>query len=286
MEQDAIVQPIKPQAREEVYLREQKQAIAGIKVGEICPAGCKVIKIFARGDEYVIYEIESQNPVESIRVYIHTQIEDNETPIENFNKAKDSFDRIKSILLKYGADSSYKQRAASALVVAIRDNVTEADNIFNKIERDAEADFRQRVFGRLYYLAGAVVLGAAICSLSLYAYVNRANNFFIENNLLLHFFYAASYAAIGGFFSVSLKAKDIWAQQAISDWMYALYGAERLIISAIAGVITYTAIKAGIVFSFVDASLSGPYLVLSVCFLSGFSESLIPNYMGRLERDA
>lgn len=286
MESESVVQPIKPLTKEEAYQREQKQALNGIKVGEICPTGCKVIKIFARGDEYVIYEIESTNPVESIRVYIHTKIEDNEQPVENFNKSKDAFDRIKSIIFKYSADSSYKQRAASALVLAIRGNVEDANKIFAKIESDARSDFSQRVLGRLYYLLGAIVLCGVVCSMSVYAYIHRQQVFFTENSMLLQFCYAAAYASIGGFFSVSLKAKDVWAQQAIQNWMYSLYGAERLVISVIAGVITFTIIKAGIIFSFVESGGSGPFILLSLCFLSGFSESLIPNYMGRLEKEA
>lgn len=286
MEHESVVQPIKSLSKEELYQREQKQALAGIRVGEVCPSGCKVIKIFARGDEYVIYEIESTNPVESIRVYIHTKVDENEEPVENFNKAKDAFDRIKSIIFKYSADSSYKQRAASALVLAIRGNVEEAAKIFSKIEVDARADFSQRVLGRLYYLLGAIVLCGIASLFSLYAYIHRQDGFFIENNVLLQFCYAVAYASIGGFFSVSLKAKDVWAQQAIQNWMYSLYGAERLVISVIAGIITFTAIKAGIVFAFVESSQSGPYILLSLCFLSGFSESLIPNYMGRLEKEA
>jgi hypothetical protein len=286
MESESVVQSIKPLTKEEAYQREQKQALTSIRVGEICPSGCKVVKIFARGDEYVIYEIESTNPVESIRVYIHTKVEDNEQPVENFNKAKDAFDRIKSIIFKYSADSSYKQRAASALVLAIRGNVEEATKIFTKIEIDARTDFSQRVLGRLYYLLGAFVLCVVACSLSTYAYIYRQDPFLTDNRILLQFSYATAYASIGGFFSVSLKAKDVWAQQAIQNWMYSLYGAERLVISVIAGIITFTAIKAGIVFAFVESSQAGPFIVLSLCFLSGFSESLIPNYMGRLEKEA
>ncbi len=286
MDHDAVIHPIKPSTKEETYLRDQKQKIEGIRVGEICPAGCKITKIFARGDEYVIYEIESNNPIESIRVYIHTKIEENETPIQNFNKAKDSFDRIKSILFKYSADTSYKQRAASALVVAIRGSTEEANTIFEKIETDAKADFTQRVLGRLYYLIGALILCTVLCATALISYINRDEKFFTENIAILNFCYAASYAAIGGLFSVSLKAKDIWAQQAIDHWMYGVYGAERLIISAIAGIITYTAIKSGIIFSFAETTKTAPYMTLSICFLSGFSESLIPNYMGRLEKEA
>lgn len=286
MEPESVVQAIKPLTKEEAYQREQKQALTGVRVGEICPSGCKVVKIFARGDEYVIYEIESPNPVESIRVYIHTKVEENEQPVENFNKAKDAFDRIKSIIFKYSADSSYKQRAASALVLAIRGNVEEATKIFTKIENDAKSDFSQRVLGRLYYLLGAIILCGVACTLSTYAYIHRQDAFFVKNSILLQFLYAAAYASIGGFFSVSLKAKDVWAQQAIQSWMYSLYGAERLVISVIAGIITFTAIKAGIVFTFIDSSQSGLFILLSLCFLSGFSESLIPNYMGRLEKDA
>lgn len=289
MEPESNVQPIKSKetiTKEEAYLREQKLAIESIKVGKECPSGCIVKKIYARGDEHVIYEIDSINSIESIRVYIHTKIEDDITPLSNFQKVKDRFDKAKSSIFKYSANSSYKQRAASALVTAIMGDVDEANKIFDNIESDAKEDFQQRVYGRIFYLLGAIVLGALICTSALLAHVWRGSEFFTSNYILLHFLYAAAYASAGGFFSVSLKAKDVWAQQAINNWMYAIYGAERLIISAIAGVITYTTIKSGLIFSFIETSDSAAYLMLSICFLSGFSESLIPNYMGKLEKEA
>ncbi|MNZ78253.1 hypothetical protein D3C78_968190 [compost metagenome] len=289
MDHENNVQPIKPRdglSKEEVYIREQKSAISGIKVGDNCPLGSMVTKIFARGDEYVVYEIDSKSPIESIKVYIHTKVEDNEEPLNNFQKAKDRFDKIKSIIFKYGADSSYKQRTASAVVAAIRGDILEAERIFSNIENDAESDFKKRVYGRVFYLLGALILSALTCCFALLAYIHRESAILAQNSGLLIFIYSSAYAAMGGLFSVSLKAKDVWVQQVISDWMYSIYGAERLIISIIAGLLSCTAMKAGLIFSFAEINGSASYFMLSVCFVSGFSESLVPNYMGKLEKEA
>lgn len=269
-----------------VYRAEQKATLASLIIGAKDLNGNTIKKIYARGDEYVIYEIAEAAAIESLKVQIYTKIEDNREPQINFQKVKDNFDRLKSILYKSGADSSYKQRAASAIVTAILGNVEESNRILCNIEKDAMDDYKHGIYGRLFYLLGSVIISTLLMSAALFAYINRESLFFLENKELTFLTYSVAYAALGGVFSVSLKAKEVFTQRAISYWMYTVYGGERLLVSIVSGIATYTLISSGLIFSSLIAANSGVYAILSICFISGFSETLIPSSLSKIEKKA
>jgi len=269
--------------QEESYEAKQKRTLESLVIGATDLNGNKVTKVYARGDEHVIYDIGGVNPVDSLKVVIYTKIEDNVTPINDFQSVKDSFDRLKSVLYKTESDSSFRQRAASAIVTAILGNVDEAKSLLVNIEQDVNEDYKHKIYGRLFYLLGSIIVTSILSFTSLWIYLNRTTKFLVENKELSIICYAVTYAALGGFFSVSLKAKEVFNQRAISYWMYTVYGAERLLVSIISGLATYTLISSGLVLSTFHTANGEVYTLLSVCFLSGFSETLIPNSLSKLE---
>mgnify|MGYP000468061081 CR=1 FL=1 len=269
--------------QEESYAVNQKRTIAAMVIGAPDLNGNIITKIYARGDEHLIYEIKGTNPVDSLKVVIFTIIEDNIKPINDFQSVKDSFDKLKSVLYKTGSDSSFRQRAASAIVTAIHGNVEEAKTLLVNIEKDVNEDYKHKIYGRLFYLFGSIIVTLILSFASLWVYLNRSTEFLMANKELSIICYAVTYAALGGFFSVSLKAKEVFNQRAISYWMYTVYGAERLSVSIISGIATYTLISSGLVLSTFHTANGEIYTLLSVCFLSGFSETLIPNSLNKLE---
>jgi hypothetical protein len=285
------MEPVTPmhkqtQASDAVYRAEQKATLASLVIGAKDLNGNTIKKVYARGDEYVIYEIAETAAIESLKVQIYTKIEDNYEPQINFQKVKDNFDRLKSILYKSGADSSYKHRASSAIVTAILGNVEESNRILCNIEKDAMDDYKHSIYGRLFYLLGSVIISTLLIFAALFVYINRESLFFLENKELAFLTYSVAYAALGGFFSVSLKAKEVFTQRAISYWMYTVYGAERLLVSIVSGIATYTLISSGLIFSSLITANSGVYAILSICFISGFSETLIPSSLSKIEKKA
>lgn len=267
---------------EPTYKTEQRARLAKHQIGEQDLNGYTISKIFARGDEYVVYEIREAKDIESLRVLIDTEIEDNKAPILNFQKVKDRFDKLKSVMYKSGMDASYKARAASALVTAIHGNIDEAKELFDSIEKDALEEYKNKIYGRLFYLLGAVIFMVIFSILSLVVYFARDSEFLKYNHVFSSLVYSVTFACFGGFFSVSLKAKEVFTQRAIGHWMFAIYGAERLIVSIIGGVAAYTLVNSGLLFS---ADPKNIYAIFSLCFISGFSETLIPNSLNKLEKN-
>lgn len=272
--------------KNKIYQEKQKEDLALYVIGGIDGSGNTINKIFAKGDEYVIYEVVGLPPIESIKVRIHTLIEENMVPILNFQKVKDSFDRIKSVLYKTGADSSYKQRAASAIVSAIYGEIEEAKKQFANIENDANEDYKQKIYGRLFYLLGATILTLTLSATCILSYLYRTELLFINNPKITSIINSISFSTLGGLISVSYNAREVIGQRAISYWMYSVYGIERQIIAIIAGIASYILIKSGIFLPGFSEGKSGELFMASICFLSGFSEKLIPRFMERLEKSA
>lgn len=271
---------------QKAYRKQQKDDMDSHVVGNTDASGNTITKIYARGDEYVIYEVAGLPPIESLKVRIHTKVEDDYQPVINFQKSKDAFDRIKSVMYKTGVDSGYRQRAASAIVCAILGQEGEAKKQFDNIEKDANEDYRHKVYGRLFYLLGATVLTLTLSGLAIASYVYRSESLLTENPQLVQIINSISFATLGGLISVSYNAKEVIGQRAISYWMYSIYGVERQLIAIVAGIAAYILVKSGIFFPGFSEGASGAFFMASICFISGFSEKLIPGYMERLEKSA
>ncbi|EOW9239617.1 hypothetical protein ACOA56_003508 [Vibrio cholerae] len=273
-------------SKEELYKKDQRARLDKYLIGEKDHMGYTISKIYARGDEYVIYEVKEASDIESLKVIIDTEIETNKEPIDNFQKVKDKFDKLKSVMYKSGSDASYKQRAASALVTGIVGNIDESKSLFEAIENDALEEYKNKIYGRLFYLLGAIILTVIFVCISLGVYFFRNADIIKNNTQFAHIMYSVTFACFGGFFSVSLKAKEVFTQRALGYWMFAVYGAERLIISIIAGIAAYTLVSSGLLFSAFQNNSSNIFPVLALCFVSGFSETLIPNSLNKLEKKA
>lgn len=83
--------------------------------------------------------------------------------------------------------------------------------------------------------------------------------------------------------SVSRGLKKIEVDTGLGYIPYLVHGIERNVYSVIGGAFIFVLIKSDLLFGFVD-SLNKPFYGLLVFgFLSGFSETLIPNALKKLE---
>ena len=265
------------------YLKDQETRMASYVVGANNPSGQKIVNIYSKGDEYLIYDIDAFTPIESFRVLIDTREETDQEPDKRYNEVKDEFDIFKSVMYKTGADSSYKHRAAHAIAVAIAGDIDKARELFIKIQEDMTNEFRERLYGRLSYFGGAVIFVAVLTILSTLTYLMRDHEIVSSNIILLQYLIGTTFAGYGGLLSVSIKIKELFIEKALNNWMYAVYGAERLIFSILGGIAVLTLLKANLIFSSLMNEKSAIFVVLSLCFISGFSETLIPNTLRKIE---
>ncbi|MBP2605494.1 hypothetical protein [Acinetobacter calcoaceticus] len=269
------------------YLKKQQETLESLKVGGKDTNGYTIKNIYARGDEYLVYDTTEADIHQSMKVIIYTKKEVDDTLVQAYNKVKYNFDKLKTALYKSGDNPLNKQRIASALVIILHepDKEAEVNKLFEEITKDLKEEYEGRLWGRLAYLCGALAITLLAISLAMYAYTHREIEYFKTNSLLLSFLYCSMFASIGGFFSVSLKSQSIFIMHATSKWMYFLYGLERNIIAVIAGLACFVLLSSEIIFSNIKDGNTGIFFMMSICFFSGFSEKFIPNALNTLTND-
>ncbi|WP_151825270.1 hypothetical protein [Acinetobacter bereziniae] len=278
-------QNFEQETKAEKYLKEQKETLSAMRVGELDKNGYPIKNIYARGDEYIIYDTNDTSIHQTIRVFIYTEIEeDPKKIIPAFNQVKFNFDKLKTVLYKSGDNPLHKQRAASAIVIILQEPDQEAlvNKLLNEITSDIKTEYEDKLWGRLSYLGGALAVTTLVILISYFSYIYRLSPFLSNNSLLNTMFYCAMFASIGGFFSVSLKSQSIFIMQATNKWMYFLYGVERNIIAVIAGLASFVLLSSEIIFSSIKHGNTGIFFMMSICFFSGFSEKFIPNALSNI----
>lgn len=283
-----MIQANKIDGKAQKYLEKQKKTLESFVVGAPDLSGHIIKNIYARGDEFVVYDNADSTIHQSIKVIIYSKIDEDNSKIVAFNNIKKNLDKLKTVLYRSGDNPIHKQRAASAIVIALHEpeKHQEANNLLVEITQDIEKEFEGKLLGRLSYLGGALTITIITIVLAFFAYIFRENNFFKSNELLSLILYCSMFAGIGGFFSVSLKSQSIFIMQATNKLMYFIYGLERNIISVIAGIACFILLSSGIIFANIKDGNTGIYFMMTVCFFSGFSEKFIPNALSTFGNDS
>ncbi|EHT6200815.1 hypothetical protein KXO63_002140, partial [Escherichia coli] len=136
---------------ERKYKKAQQEAIAAFQIGAKDEAGYTISHIFAKSDEFIVYDAAELPSHESIRIYIKTKKDDDTTLIDNYNKVKKYLDGFKSHCYKYKCGVEYKRRAATALAHGIYGDTDEAIRKFNDINSEIIKDHEESVRARLCY---------------------------------------------------------------------------------------------------------------------------------------
>jgi hypothetical protein len=267
------------------YNNETKERMAKYVIGGHDTLGNPIKRIFIKGDEFVIYEIDGVSSIESMRVYIRTEKKDDIALLKNYQVMQDEFNKFRSVLYKTNADSSYKYRAANALAVALSGgkDVNKAKELLEAVTEEALIEYRDIQSGRLWYLCGAVVISALTALAGLGFYVARTSEFVATNQGLMLFVYSSAFSAFGGLFSISIKLKDILIEKALDNFKYVIYGAQRLLFSILAGFAVVVLVKSRIIFADLTSGNDNLYALLTICYLAGFSETIMPNALKKLE---
>ena len=265
-----------PIDEKEAYTKKQQETLEAMKIGSPDVNGYLIKNIYARGDEYLIYDSTDVSIHQTIRVMIYTKVDEDNSTINAFNNVKIKFDKLKSVLYKSGDNSLHKQRAASAIVIALQEHnrVDEVNTVLDTLSDEITKEYTDKLWGRLAYLAGTLSITLLAIIAAFLAYTFRDITFFKSNNLISNFLYCSMFASIGGFFSVSLKSQSIFIMQATSKWMYFFYGLERNFIAVIAGLACFVLLSSEIIFANIKDGNTGIFFTMSICFFSGFSENL------------
>lgn len=253
-----------------------------ISLGKIDNNGRKVFDIFAKGDEFAIYSTSESCTIKDIRIQIGTRDPDDEKVIQNFQAVKGDFDKLKSMSDRC-EDPSYSARVGHALSVAIYGNPDESKKILNEIYNDIAKEYKERVLGKLIYLSGTMVISLLICCFGLYLYLCQPSFFILEKRPLYELILVSSMATLGGIVSVSRNINKIRIDKGLGALPYFVYGVERNVFSILGSIFIFFIIKSNLLFGFINELEHFEYALLSIGFVSGFSETLVPNSLKKVE---
>ncbi len=265
------------------YKKAQQKRMSLYIVGGTDINGYHITKIFARGDEYVIYEIETSDLVESIKVYIDNITElDDSGVVKRYNSIRVKFVEIKGLLYKVVDKSTIKTVIAQILAHGLIEKPEEANTQFDKLKSAISIEYNEQFANRLRLLFSSLMVTLIFITIAVLIYYHNCFRDYIHIRNLI---FVSTAGSIGGFFSLSYSLKKVVCDKDVNKYLYIVYGAERIVIAILASTIIYFAIKSNVVFATcndMDNPLIG-YILFS--FLAGFSETLVPSLMTKLEKE-
>ena len=266
-------------ADEKAYKEEKQAYFQGIKVGTADNAGYTITNLLSRSDEYVIYEVQNPSGEYSIRIDIQTLVEEDDLPMDRWSEVAREYYITKRVLFKVN-DNSVRQRIANIVSRALSTGYTsEAVQDLKDLQIDINNIYREKIQNSLKYLGTIICITLLFVMFSLCIYAGGC--FLNQENIRLLIF-SSTAGCIGGFFSVSIRLRKMSFEREIPGITYVLYGFERMIISICGAIIALLAIKGGIAFEFAKSSI---FTILLVSVAAGFSETLIPNLLVKIETE-
>jgi len=252
--------------------------------------GNKILKVFASGPHFLIYQIDTTDIGDSLRVFIES------TPaalplIEAFAKMNREFSDAVSLL--HTTDSPDLVRADIARAIAasfVSTNVDGAEEL-----RQIQA----RVGDQNHYIKGARFL-YAYAAFTYLIFIAAEYYFRVivtgqlkEASLITDVFDVLLATALGGSLSIltglskidfdipmfSTRPHRLW--QMICP-IFVVF--ERIVVATVAGAIAYVLIKSNLVLQ--PITDGNRWSVMVILILAGFSESLVPSALTRIEKQA
>ena len=268
------------------YKKEQRERLKLYVVGGTDLAGDTIEKIFVKDDEYVIYRILGTDESGAFRVMIEPEVEsDPKGLIGRLEAIKGELADFRSILYKGVHDTSIRQRAANAVSTALSGDLDTARNIFKEIKRKVNKEYEDMLFGRLLYLSGAFSCVCLLSIISIVFYVCREYEFIKHIPTLKNIIYSSTFSSCGGLLSVCINLRFMQFERESKRYAYYIYGTQRIILASLGGIFTYIVITSGVFFGFILKSENPLLAIMALCVASGFSETLIPNALRKLENE-
>ena len=131
---------------------------------------------------------------------------------------------------------------------------------------------------KLSYVMGAV--GLMLLLLGLFGITFKLG---LLNSLGVRVYTSLVFAAMGGVMSVAIGMRKLDVDLHDSQLVNGFYGALRVTIASIAGVVMLFLIESGFALAFLKTSQDPAYGFTIAAFLSGFSEMLVPNIMKKMD---
>jgi hypothetical protein len=239
-----------------------------LRVGSEDSYGNKVIRVFHKAlGKYIIYEVENLDVmISGDSSGVAGKVRLNQL-LENISDYRTRFPFIRK---------KYNPRQAVALRLALDGETAGCEQLLDSISESIPR-YLMRI-SQLLYVSGSIslmVLALVVFGVSWTGH--RLSPFGVE------IYTAIVFAAMGGVMSVAIGLRKLELSLDDALWVTFFYGALRVLIAMIAGVIILFLIESKFALTFLKDPAASPYGFAIAAFLSGFSEMLVPNLMKKME---
>ena len=253
--------------------------LTSIAVGVKDNAGYQVTNVLSRGDEFVIYEVLTASGTYAIRIDIRSYVEEDDIMVIRWSEVAREYYITKRVLFKVN-DHSTRERIGNIISRALSTGYSsEAVHDLKELQIQINEIYSERIQNSLKYLGTIIFITLSFVAYSLYTYREAC---YLDQNTFRLLIFASTAGCIGGFFSVSIRLRQMTFEREIPSWTYVLYGFERVVVSIFGAIIALLAIKTGLAFNVATSSTFG---ILLVAVAAGFSETLIPNLLVKIESE-
>ncbi|MGY4516309.1 hypothetical protein [Lysobacter sp. HA18] len=241
--------------------------------------GNKITQILASQNDFVIYEIETDDPCNRLKVLIdgHTEVSERRL-IQRFDAVKQEYVKAKGMLYRSANLGTMKNRVGHALASCLSNDDPDFDGraLFQALCRDVENEQKRVITNRFLYLIPVVLsifLWLVVCYALRDERITSTPDWQIASGFLA--------ASLGTGVSLFTGAKSLHFEEFPLSRFYGLLGVERVLFGFIVGSVSYIAIKSGLISSSI---LHGSYWAnLMVLVAAGFSEHFAPSIIRKVE---
>jgi hypothetical protein len=250
---------------------EPTEIIKSIKKGNEDSAGNKILHVLATGNEYAIYEIDTQDINYKLRIVIDGYTDESEQKIaERFRRVKQKYIKAKGLLYRSQNFGMMKNRVAHALSSALLSDSENPNQEFDDLIKELEDETIAAVWNRTVYMIPAFLTTMVTFFWLVFASPN-------PQAVVLVFG-----ASLGGTLSILVTISKKHFEE-YRWYHYLMLGIERIFLANVAAAIAFILINAGLVLP--ALSKSDVWVTLSITIVAGFSEQLTPSLVNKIAQN-
>jgi hypothetical protein len=256
------------------------------KIGNTDKSGFLITKVFSRGESFIIYEIKSSLPSDSLRVVINPDSKREFVEHEkNYEKIKQDFNELKAILYKARRENSFKHLIAASISMGINGDVEASKEMLRTLKQRINQEYLAIFRDKILYSISGLCFVFLLLLLSYLTYINFINWGGDNGDLITIFLYSATAASLSGFISLALKQRKIDIDSELPRLNIIYFGIERILISVLSGLLMLVVIKSGLLLSVLNESDHPVWSYMAFSAVAGFSENYIPNILSKIEKE-
>ncbi|MBN3561421.1 hypothetical protein [Aliamphritea spongicola] len=241
--------------------------------------GNQISHVFVKRQLFMVYQIDDADINNSLRVYISENPRSQDID-KRYSYIRHLYFNAKGLLARSPNLNAMKYRIAKTVEDCLKNDALDketAEQTFKHLIHIIEEEYAKATKNRFYYLLPHFVTVPVLFLVCLQLMDQRS-----PDNEWWVIFTSFLAAALGGFMSVLKNASTLNFYEYSQKRKYVFLGAERLLLSFVAAAIAFIVLKSGAVVAL--TGFDSYWQVMLVLVVAGFSETLVPGILQKMEK--